>query len=264
MKFKHLNASQLKYLALALMFLDHIHQMFVYQGAPMWLTMLGRLVFPIFLFLAADSFYYTRNRKKYMMRLLVASVLMALGNALLQALLPNPNIVLMNNAFSTFFVTGLLICGYDLLKEGILHKKVTSVLKGLGLGILPFVLAVPMLWVGMASMSWSPEMVKWMYTFVLMIPNIFLAEGGMLMVLMGLSFYLFRENRWLQIAALAVVSGIVLLQAGVENVQWMMIGAALPMAMYNGQKGHSSKWLFYIFYPAHIYILYLLSTLLFA
>ena len=44
------NATNLKYLAVALMFLDQIYQMFGSMGAPIWLTMLGRLVFPIFLF----------------------------------------------------------------------------------------------------------------------------------------------------------------------------------------------------------------------
>lgn len=55
------NATNLKYLAVALMFLDQIYQMFGSMGAPIWLTMLGRLVFPIFLFLAADSFHYTHD-----------------------------------------------------------------------------------------------------------------------------------------------------------------------------------------------------------
>ena len=56
------NATNLKYLAVVLMFLDQIYQMFGSMGAPIWLTMLGRLSFPIFLFLAADSFHYTHDR----------------------------------------------------------------------------------------------------------------------------------------------------------------------------------------------------------
>lgn len=51
-----LDATTLKLVAVALMFLDHIHQMFVHVGAPVWLTMLGRPVFPIFLFVSAESF----------------------------------------------------------------------------------------------------------------------------------------------------------------------------------------------------------------
>ena len=46
-KWKILDATMLKFLAVFLMVLDHIHEMFVSMGAPMWLTMAGRLVFPI-------------------------------------------------------------------------------------------------------------------------------------------------------------------------------------------------------------------------
>lgn len=44
-KWQILDATTLKFLAVLLMVLDHIHEMFVSMGAPMWLTMAGRLVF---------------------------------------------------------------------------------------------------------------------------------------------------------------------------------------------------------------------------
>lgn len=59
------NATNLKFLAIFLMFLDHIHEMFGAFGAPMWLTMLGRIVFPLFMFLVADSFYYTHKKSLF-------------------------------------------------------------------------------------------------------------------------------------------------------------------------------------------------------
>lgn len=83
------NATNLKYLAMYLCFLDYIHQMFEGMGMPLWLTMLGRLVFPIFLFLAADSFHYTHDRLAYLRR--------------------HGNVCLMNNAFSTFFIIGIYL-----------------------------------------------------------------------------------------------------------------------------------------------------------
>ena len=50
-----LDATALKLLAMALMTADHIHQMFAPAGAPLWLTILGRPVFPLFLFAANTS-----------------------------------------------------------------------------------------------------------------------------------------------------------------------------------------------------------------
>lgn len=39
--------------------------------------------------------------------------------------------------------------------------------------------------------------------------------------------------------------------------------AVIPILLYNGEKGRGMKNFFYIFYPAHIALLYILSTLLF-
>jgi hypothetical protein len=43
-------------------------------------------------------------------------------------------------------------------------------------------------------------------------------------------------------------------------LQWL--GAMLSvgfLAAYNGQQGKRAKWLFYIFYPAHLTVLFLLT-----
>ena len=109
------NATNLKYLAMYLCFLDYIHQMFEGMGMPLWLTMLGRLVFPIFLFLAADSFHYTHDRLAYLRCLLYMSWFMTIGNPIIGNVFHNGNVGLMNNAFSTFFITGIFICSWDLL-----------------------------------------------------------------------------------------------------------------------------------------------------
>ena len=66
---------------------------------PLWLTMLGRLVFPIFLFLAADSFHYTHDRLAYLRCLLYMSWFMTIGNAIIGNVFHNGNVGLMNNAF---------------------------------------------------------------------------------------------------------------------------------------------------------------------
>ena len=43
------------------------------------------------------------------------------------------------------------------------------------------------------------------------------------------------------------------------DYQWMMVFALPLILAYNGQRGSNSplaKWFFYIFYPAHLWILY--------
>ena len=38
--------------------------------------------------------------------------------------------------------------------------------------------------------------------------------------------------------------------------------AIIPIYFYNGEKGRGDKNFFYIFYPVHIYILYIVASLL--
>lgn len=262
---KLFNASQLKYLAVVLMFFDHIHQMFYDKGAPDWLVWSGRLVFPIFMFLAADSFFYTRDRKLYMKRLFLGYIFMNIVSMFIQDIFPNPNVVLMNNAFGTFFVSGLFIIGWDKIKENWVSKNRKQLLLGILIFISPLLLSIPM-FVLMPLLN-NPAMpmanIRYLFLLISFFPNIVMVEGGTFMALLGFIFYLFREKRLYQILALILLSVVILTTTGFENVQWMMIFAVIPMMMYNGEKGNENKWFFYIFYPAHIYLLYIIATVLF-
>ena len=124
-----LNATTLKLIAATLMFIDHIHEMFSHVGAPIWLTMIGRLVFPMFLFAASESFHYTHSKKRYLLRLLIASWFMTTFTFVLQGILPNDNVALMNNAFSTFFVSGLYMLFWDIFVDGIHQKSIPESVK---------------------------------------------------------------------------------------------------------------------------------------
>ena len=261
-KWKILDATTLKFLAVILMVLDHIHQMFVSVGAPMWLTMAGRLVFPMFLFAASESFYYTHSKKKYLKRLLFASWGMTIFTFLLQTVLPNPDVILMNNAFSTFFVTGVYMLGWDWLTAGIRQKSPKEIGKAVVIFLVPILCAIPVYLVALLSFNENVpgSVIRLLARIALLIPNILAVEGGASFVALGLLFYIFRKHRVIQIAMLLALSMIVYLSG--DTVQSLMALAAIPMALYNGERGKGMKNFFYIFYPAHIGLLYCIATLL--
>ncbi|WEA86310.1 conjugal transfer protein TraX [Streptococcus anginosus] len=117
------------------------------------------------------------------------------------------------------------------------EKKLYSFWKGLGLFLLPILLALPALFLSgyLASENISPLMVQIIAFFIMAIPNIIVVEGGDVMVYLGLFFYIFRRHRIAQMVTLTPVSLFVYL-TDPTFVQWMMVFAVIPMYFYNGEK----------------------------
>ena len=251
-----LDATKIKIVAVILMFCDHIHQMWAPYGAPMWLTWLGRPVFPIFLFIMSESFHYTQNRKKLLTRLLLASWFMHLANLVFESLLHNKDIVLMNNAFSTFFITTLYMLFWDMLVDGIKTKKISKIIRAILLCFIPIITMIPFFLI----LSGGP-VPRWLIKCLLFLPNVLVVEGGPPVIILGVLFYIFRRWRLAQVAILAALSAYIFFMDP-SSIQWMMGFAVIPMLLYNGEKGRGMKNFFYIFYPAHIYLLYVIATLL--
>lgn len=74
-----LSSFSIKYLAMFLMILDHIHYFFEYTGkVPLFFTWAGRAAAPLFLFCIVEGFLHTHNRTAYFLRIYALSVLMGL------------------------------------------------------------------------------------------------------------------------------------------------------------------------------------------
>ena len=67
MKKQGLSQEWLKLTACATMLVDHVGAVLLPQY--IWLRVLGRIAFPIYCFLLAEGIHYTKNPKKYGLRL---------------------------------------------------------------------------------------------------------------------------------------------------------------------------------------------------
>jgi hypothetical protein len=257
---KCLTGSSIKLLGVVMMVFDHLHQMFFMFGIPIWFTWVGRLSAPLFLFMCAEGFYHTRSKGRYMLLLLAGFEFMNIASRLLSAAMPNSDIVLMNNIFGTLLLCTIYMWATDTLRVGIQKKRIGKVALSVllifapvGIGVVFYSLfTVP----GFIGHPYAQHII-----FLLqLIPNMAVIEGGIPFVLLGLLFHLFREKRLFQLVALAAVA-LLSLPMG-DTVQWMMIFAAIPIFLYSGTRGKGSKYFFYIFYPAHIYMFYIISCLL--
>jgi len=243
--YKILNSTSLKIILIVMMLLGHIYQMF--SNVPALFSILTRAGLPIIMLVTAESFHYTHNKYKYILRLGIASVVMAIGSIALMGIIPNSTLFLYNSAFTLFFITTIYMLCVDKVKEGKIYIALI-------IAIIPIITAIP------AALFVNNQFIH--DRICLLIPSIFtLMDGGYFMVVLGVLFYIFRKHRYIQVIILLIFASFSS-PFFVSPYAPFMALAAIPILMYNGEKGHGFKYLFYTFYPLHIWILYIIATLL--
>lgn len=239
-----MSAFTLKIIALILMVIDHIGNFFPQVEGVLFMRMLGRIVAPIFFYMLVEGFIHTSNRQKYANRILTFAGIMFVGNFILSMIIKVLDIQVMYsinpllpNIFLSMFL-GLIILG-DIEKI----KFRTSVLDECG-----------------AYKDKKPIYISMIRIIVCMILSLYteMSVYGLFMIFV---FYLFRCNPVLK-GLFYVIGSILLCFLRANFIQGFMVFAIFPLLFYNGKRGYStpkSKYFFYIFYIAHIWIFVILS-----
>lgn len=230
-----LNNTQLKYIAALFMFIDHFSLLLLEYGTlPYFIGRgIGRLAAPIFFWAISEGALHTRNIKKYFFSIfifgLIIQVVYTLGIS--DNISLNRIIELDKNIFITL---ALGLIGIIIIKKyqdkSIIHL-ITSVL----LCLVGELINVDYGWYGVA--------------FIIL-------------------FYLFKENRINLIVSLILINVLrfILHFDGydlIPNMLQLLALLALPLIfLYNGKRGNGHKYFFYLFYPIHLGLLYLVKLIL--
>ncbi len=244
MQKRGLSQESLKLIACITMLLDHIGAVVVMawfensSGANKgmlldlyeMLRLVGRLAFPIYCFLLVEGHFRTRDPKRYALRLL--------GSALLTEI------------------------PYDLALYGGITWQHQSVMVTLLLGL------VMLMAMGKQSAIWWKLLVVVPFALLAEAVNSDYGANGILVIAL---FALTRGNPWSEILQLFGLwcifspNHLMILNwfGGFSvTVQELALLAVVPISLYDGRKATKSKavqWAFYLFYPAHLLVLYLLA-----
>lgn len=253
-----INTFVLKIIALAAMLIDHLEGSFP-DTFPVAFGWIGRIAIPIFMFCVVQGIIYTSNRRKYLFRLYIGSVVMSAGSFILQTAFLGAKFQIADNIFAMFFLLAVLI---TLAKSKLtMDKKVVVWIGFVLIQIVSFLLIKRL----------QPISSSYAYLANGVIPNILTCQGSVIFIVLGIFMYVFRSNRvklavmyisfCILMFASAGFSGFTAQSLFYGNYQWMMI-IALPLILsYNGEKGKSLKYFFYAFYPLHIWALFLIANI---
>lgn len=265
-----LTGFQVKLFALIFMTLDHIH--YIFSGAcnvPVLFNILGRIAAPLFIFMVTEGMRYTRSREKYLLRLWIGSIFMAVANPVFNNIFPMAGGgVMIANIFSTLFIICLFIYGAEKVGHYRAKKETGKAVAYIFVTLLPVIFSI-LFFLLVAAFNGNDGMLWLLRGFLMFFPNLIATEGGFLLVLLGIGFYIFGNNKKKTSIFLLLISLVVLLTNGspftldslfTVKIEWLMLLALPFILLYNGEKGRGMKYLFYFYYPSHIYALMIISN----
>jgi len=236
------SSNMLRILAMGFMICDHLWAK-VIPGND-WMTYVGRMTFPIFAFMISEGFIHTSNLKKYILRLLSFALISEIPFNLFYGgswFYPYHQ----NVMFTLLF--GLL--AISLIDKAKKNPDVKTIVKAVVLLII----------LGVASFIGFVDYGFWGFLTVVMFylfRNFPFAWVAQLVAMLLMNLFLF-EGQQIPVEFFGKTYEIA--------AQGFAVLALIPIWLYGGKKGKSSKimqYSFYAFYPVHMILIYLAVTFL--
>ena len=222
-KLKIIDGTTLKIIAMICMLFDHLgDNIFLSQT---WMRIIGRIALPLFAFCISEGYIHTKDKKRYLKRLFLFSIISEIPFNLLL----NGTIIYLEhqNVILTFSIAVLSLIIFDKITT---NKKKISYVFGTFIVLLFAVISL-----------------------------LLKTDYNLFAVLLVFIYYVFNSKG----NNIRNIIGTVY-QLLLRNVGIYIFGAlsCIPIFLYNGKKGKGIKWLFYIFYPGHMLIIYLIKILI--
>ncbi len=237
----------IKLIAAASMLLDHTG-MILFPDVQ-WLRIVGRLALPLYALCIAEGFRHTRNRFKYFLRIFILGALCQVVYFFVSSTPYLGILITFSLSIVLLVLSDALLCACKGLKDPISHL-LEKIFKHTLPRPVSISICILMLTFGLVS--------------VIILNHFIRVDYGISGVLFPVLVYLGGTCRWGRFGGAA--AGTVMLACNLEGSAtpriWSLLALA-PLALYNGKPGkYKLKYFFYIFYPAHLVLLYGIDVLL--
>jgi len=239
--FRFLSGNILKIIAAVCMTIDHIGYIFFPNIAVF--RIIGRVAFPIFAYMIAEGCRYTKNKLKYFLTIFV----LAIGFQIVYFIFENSFYM---SVMVTFSIAILLVYALQYVKYEFMadNRRVYKII----LAILLLILSI----VGVFILNIYVQIDYGFFGCILPLLVSIFHYNGERRFLKSLDNHLTHVTMFfIGLILLAFFSGNSLQLFGIMSVPLML--------MYSGKRGkYKMKYFFYIFYPTHLVILYLIKWII--
>ncbi|MBR2875630.1 MAG: hypothetical protein IKC01_00655 [Clostridia bacterium] len=223
-----LTNNQLKLIAMLSMLSDHAGK----ELFPEYqiLQIIGRLAFPIFAYMIAEGCFYTRNKKRYFLTIALLGVGCQAVYFIAERSLYQNILITFSLSVITIFAVESYINNTTKKSKSILFSVISAV----------FVIAIIL-----------PVVLK---------EQGFVIDYGIYGVLLPVTIFYAADKKQKLFWTTVIL---IMLSIKTGGIQWCSLASVPLLALYNQKRGkYNIKPLFYVFYPAHLAIIYIISVYL--
>lgn len=254
---KGLTSAHLKYIAIALMLLDHIGSFFrrdilqfnqnIFGVEWPWdyyiyaaVFLFGRIAFPVFAFQLSEGIRHTRSPEKYIGRLFLFGVISELPYRFMQQVLAGEQLYL-DFAFRNVMFTMLLAVAACYIYQQLCKRGIP--VSG---AMMPAVMLI--LLAEWLQTDYGGAGVALVFTLYLVSRT-----GQRVLLLTMWTVYTYIINSWSE-GNFYGQYGRYYISVALLCTAYALLAVPL-IAAYNGRKGKTPRYLFYLFYPVHLWVL---------
>ena len=195
-----------------------------------WMRRIGRMAFPLYIFLLVEGFFHTRRVQRYASHLLMGALVSEIPFDLAfdRCIFKSGN----SNVFWTLLIGLMVIWGLQVIQEktttessSFIKKDMLTLARGIGW------MTVVVIGVGMAEF-------------------VFHCDYGGSGVAAIVVLYLLHGHPMAGYASAIFVLGVFC-----DTIEFVAIWMLIPLYCYNGERGRQNKIFFYLFYPVHFIVL---------
>ncbi|OQX93341.1 MAG: hypothetical protein B6I17_02965 [Tenericutes bacterium 4572_104] len=236
-----MNQNGIKFVAAIAMTFDHVGE-FIFKGTNDTLYLIfksiGRIAYVLFAYMIVEGFNHTSNLKSYFLRLFSFALIIELGLGII-SIISGENYTIFGMSQNVIWPLVFGLGGLILLNNKLFIIRLSSIL----------IVALALI----LNIQYGAYGV-----LIILIFGLYPNKLTQFLFLVGLNL-LFIDVPLLQYLGKSDMAR----YTGDGWIQWFSLLSFIFIGMYNGLKGKlNTKWFFYIFYPTHLGIIFLISILL--
>ena len=258
-----ITSNVLKIIAVLFMILDHIAEYlypYIYPNVYYIFRSIGRMAMPLFVYLLVQGFFYTKNLKKYILRIFILAIvtqLIIFSLGCVNKTFYTNYTISVNQYLNVIFSYGFSLILLSVIDR---RKMFSNLNNSLNL-LLDLIVLIFVVFIYLNLNIEFKMQVPFLFIEIYLIEKAFIDSQNKLLLKSSNRLNVKNKLIYILLILISIFTSSFFVDYEIGN-KYIILLSIIPIFLYNGNRGNNSKiiqYTFYYFYPIHQIILYVMA-----